>query len=308
LRLVHAIDNGRPLSICTTDGDYIGPPDLMGLSIAECTAHDASYMVWSCWEPAFREAFAAGAARYHSFLATNVPLLVDSRPVSDFLLVWPYENWLRQPDCITAYLARELSAANLQYDVVTEADLSPQRLKAYPTVAYSTEEGLVRPKTMETLRAYEQQGGHVVAIGPGVDAVPAGVRAESKAAGYSAAVSRLKEILDPPSVVLDGPVGVRAVVRRAKTGELLLHLYNLNVTRQDSYHDRVEPVENLRIVWYLPAGEAGAGGLRLQTPDEQATSGSLTCAATHAKGRVRLEFVVPKLKIWTIARLQAAGG
>ena len=53
-------------------------------------------------------------------------------------------------------------------------------------------------------------------------------------------------------------------------------------------------------------GEAGAKRLRLLTPDQDASSGWLTCNATPTKGRIRLEFVVLKLKIWTIARLEAA--
>ena len=64
--------------------------------------------------------------------------------------------------------------------------------------------------------------------------------------GFTADLSYLNKVLDPASVVLEGQTGVRAVVRRAESGEWLLHLYNLNVTRQGSYHDRVKPVENLR--------------------------------------------------------------
>jgi hypothetical protein len=120
-------------------------------------------------------------------------------------------------------------------------------------------------------------------------------------AGFPMDLRPLNKVLDPPSVVLDGPPGLRAVVRRTHAGELLLHLYNLNVTRQDSYHDRVEPVQNLRVGWCLPPGEAARDRLRLLSPDEGATTGSLACTATQLNGRVRLEFVIPKLTIWTIA-------
>src|SRR4029079_4961916 len=102
LRMIQAIANDRPLSVCTTDGDYFTPPGLMTLAIAECAAHDASYLVWSCWDEKFRAHSAAAVAQYHQFLADQTHLVARSQPVSDLLLIWPYENWLRRDDCPTA--------------------------------------------------------------------------------------------------------------------------------------------------------------------------------------------------------------
>lgn len=457
LDLIHAVGNGRPLSICTTDGGRIGPPNLMALSIAECTAHDASYMVWSCWEPGFRDVFAASLARYHKFLETNAALFEESRPAADVLLIWPYENWLRHSECVTAYLARELGAANIQFDVVTEADLTRQRLQAWRVVAYAAEEGLVRPATTEMLRVFEQQGGAVVRVGPRKAGVPAGVSADSSADGYSAAVvfdgkhfsidqaqqervaiaahrnlgdadntfrsgagpsqhwverqwpkpqhigrvviwwggldtwpkkyaveywqdgwrrvpgnsgwmaakdqqeqiqlsapvttdrlrvvqdaggggpeqpnslsiqelsaympdkgpnvcrvnspgitvdvDYLRQVIGNASVTVEGERSVRAVVRRTKSGKCILHLYNLNVQRSDSYHDDVTPVENLHVSWLLPRDMSGTTRVRLLTPDESGTSGWQNSVATPASGRTRLDFVVPKLYIWTVVTL-----
>jgi hypothetical protein len=283
LHLLHAIGNGRPLSICTTDGDYIGPPNLMGLAIAECTAHDAAYLVWSCWQPAFRSADTTAVARYHGFLAAHPTLFANTRPDAELLVVWPYENWLRRTDCPTANLARDLSAHNIQYEVVTEANLTPAMLRAYRTVVYAAQEGLVRPATTEMLRTFEQQGRRVLPV----------------RAANADVLSALK-----PSVVVDGSPGVRAVARRSKDGHCLLHLYNLNVMRQDSYHERVTPAENVRVAWLLPRGVPGVTRVRLLTPDSAGTGGWESCTATRVGDRTRLDFVVPKLWVWTVVTLR----
>jgi dienelactone hydrolase len=300
LRLLPAISSGRPLSICTTAGDYTTPPNLMRLAIAECTAHDTSYMVWSCWEPAFRAANAAAVARYHDFLEAHTALFGSSRPVADLLLVWPYENWLRRGDCPTAYLARALSARNVQYDVVTEADLTRERLRAYPAVVCAAAEELVRPATAERLRAYEQHGGIVTRAGP----VETGAgSSRSRGLGMSVDLDGLGKALGLASVTVEGASGIRAVVRRSKAGDCLLHLYNLNVARDDSYHDRVIPVENVRVSWLLPRGVAGVPRVRLLTPDEAGAEGWVPCEATRVGERTMLEFAVPKLWIWTVVTL-----
>ncbi len=290
LRLIHAIGNGRPLAICTTDGDYIAPVNLMALSIAECTAHDAAYMVWSCWEPAFRDSLAASVARYHNFLEAHAGLFSNSQSVADVLLIWPYENWLNRDVCLTAQLARELSAHNVQYEVITEADLTVQRLKGYPAVAFAAEEGFVRKVTPDTLRAYEEQGGAVMPVSS----------VASRAGGITFNLDPLKKTMGSASVALQGPLGVRAVARRTQDGEYLLHLYNLNVMRTDKYHDAVTPAENVRVSWLLPVGAPDMNRVNFLTANPQGTSGRQECTSSTLNGRTRLDFVVPKLWVWTV--------
>jgi len=72
LALVHAVANGRPLSICTRMAITSVPRD-DGLAIAECAAHDAAYMSWTCWEPQYRKAFAAGLACYQESSTNTHP-------------------------------------------------------------------------------------------------------------------------------------------------------------------------------------------------------------------------------------------
>jgi hypothetical protein len=290
LRLLQALANGRPLSICTTDGDYVCPPAMMGLAIAECTAHDAAYMAWTCWEPAYRRDFAAGLARYHQFLDQQSALIHNSQLVADLLLVWPYENWIEKGGCMTAELAREMSAANLQYDVALESELTPERLDRYPLVAYAGNEALVRTNTHEMLRAYQRRTrGHVIPV------IAAALPKTRKLDWHSAV-----QALGGGAVGIEGQGGVRGVVRRASAGRLLLHLYNLNVNRKDSYHDNTRELENVRISWTLPAEAPALKQVRLFTPDADATSGPIECRETKQGIRQKVEFVVPKLSIWTV--------
>jgi len=302
LRLIHSLDHGRPLSICTTDGDYIGPPNLMGLAIAECTAHDAAYMVWSCWEPAYRSGFAAGVNRYHAFLANHRERFDHSQAVPELLLLWPYENWVHESQCRTAELARELSAANLQYEVVVEADLTASRLRGVQTVVRCGAEALARPASRELLQAFERRGGRVISIGTAPQTSRTDKAAAASPAGRSAKwdLTNLIQALGTNAVTVESGAGVRAVVRRARSGEYLLHLYNLNVTRQDTYHDRVEPVENVRVSWRLPAGGQEPRMLQLFTPDESGTSGSVDAHWHKVENEIRVAFIIPRIWLWTI--------
>jgi hypothetical protein len=313
LRLLGAIARGRPLSICTTDGNYIAPPDFMCLATAECAAHGAAYMVWSCWEPAFRDALAGSVARYHDFLRTNEHLFIGNGADAEIVLLWPYENWLRRSDCPTASLARELSAANLQYRVVTESQLDKGALPTNCLIVHAAEEDFVRPTTAAKLRACEAAGGRVAAVTLKPAAVRAGAETNRLSVTNSGplSVAGLRELLDPPSVTVKNQPGVRAVVDRTSGGQCLLHLYNLNVARTDSYRDQVTPAENVEVTWYLPVRQQDMKEIQLLTPDEQGISGSVKCAstkvATRLGDRVKVEFVVPKLWIWTMVQAEAGG-
>jgi hypothetical protein len=297
LRLIHAVGNGRPLSICATDGDYISPPALTRLAIAECTAHDAAYMVWSCWDAPLRAAFSAAIARYHAFLDEHPDLFAGSRPVTDLLLVWPYENWLRREDCPTARLARLLSARNVQYQAVREEELTPDRLRLAPAAAWSADEGLARPATPVLLDAYRRGGGTVLPLR--MDA------SQSQPAGD---LRRVDEVLGAARVAIENGPSVRAVVRRAADGRLVLHLYNLEVSRIDTWHDRILPAENLRVSWLLPGKPVNRPGLVILSPDEDARPHPVSCTAEPVSGHTRLTFTVPKLSIWAVVVSETPAG
>lgn len=309
LRMVHSLSHGRPLSICTTDGDYLGPPGLMGLAIAECTAHDAAYMVWSCWEPAYRGSFAAGLNRYHTFLAGHREWFERSEAVPELLLLWPYENWVHESRCYTAELARELSAANLQYEVITEAELPARRLKGVCTVVRCGAEALARPATRKVLQDFERREGKVISISAQLQHSSTGNTSSNGAAKLPPKwdLTHLLQTLGTNAVTIENGAGVRAVVRRTRSGQHLLHLYNLNVTRQDTYHDRVEPVENVRVCWNVTARGPEPRRIQLFTPDEAGTSGWVDARSHHRREEISVEFVIPKLWLWTVVPLGSSG-
>ncbi len=292
LRMLHAINNGRPLSICTIDGNYTAPAGFMKLAIAECAAHDAAYMVWSCWELAARTALEENVAAYHDFMRKHEKLFVDSRSAPEMLLIWPSENWVRTRDCATASLARELSAANLQYDVVTESDLSAGVLRQYRMVIYATAEPMARKATMEVFGAYKKGGGRVI---------PLSLKAGATAGTNDVmTVARLQQMLKTPAVTVTGAAGVRAVMRQSNAGAPLLHVYNLDVARKDAYHDTVKPVKDVKITWRLPPEAEAITDLRLLTPDDEATSGEVAFMRIIENGGVKFELVVPELRQWTV--------
>ena len=289
LRMISALRRGKYLNACTlTPGDYTTPPNLMQLAVAECTAHDASYLVWSCWDPAQRSRMERSAAQYHDFLDRNAGLLEKTTPVSDLLLIWPYDRWLDRPDCPSAALAGELSAANVQYDVAVESDVNDSLLSRYPLVAFDRSEGPLNSPTLALLDAYRRGGGKVVPVASGRRNIAAGTNAPF--VPFDA--SHL-------SLTVRSSPGVRVSARRSGDS-FLLHLYNLNVRKTDRYHDSVTPVGPVQVSWTLPRGAGAPVTLTCATPDRDGFTGSLPFRNVSRKGRVRMEFTVPNLRIWSL--------
>jgi hypothetical protein len=119
------------------------------------------------------------------------------------------------------------------------------------------------------------------------------------AEGSSPSLEALTAASGRTSVVLRSSPGVRSVLRRSG-GANILHLYNLNVRRTDNYHDRVTAAGPVQVLWVLPAGSKAPGSLTCSTPDPEGTGGPLSFTSSETNGRVRLEFSVPKLWIWSM--------
>jgi hypothetical protein len=81
-----------------------------------------------------------------------------------------------------------------------------------------------------------------------------------------------------------------------------LHLYNLGVTRTDTYHDEATVAKNVNVIWYLADGQRDVKSIKLFSPDREATVGEVKLTQTVADGRLKLEFVVPNLWVWTVVR------
>lgn len=155
LKMIHAIGHGKPISACTiAPGNYITPPTMMQLAIAECAANDAAYMVWACWDEQYRKINEQAVRQYHDFMGKHPDLFGETAPVSDVALIWPYERWLERDDCPTAYLAQSLSAGNAQYDAIAEDDLTPAKLARYRIAVWAAGEAPLKPKTQRMLSSF----------------------------------------------------------------------------------------------------------------------------------------------------------
>lgn len=290
IKMVHAIGHGRPISACTiANGNYTTPPNMMKLAIAECAANDAAYMVWACWDEHYRQANAKSVRQYHDFMGKHQDLFKDTKPISDVALIWPYDNWLQRDDCPTAALARSLSASDMQYDVVTEDDLTAAKLSQYRYAIRAVEEAPQKPQTQKLLSHFSKSGGRTIVLVQSGE--PAGPR-DGYGAGFRFPVT------------VSNSFGVRASVRRSKAC-LLLHLYNLNVVRIDDYNDKVEPADKVTVSWLLPKG-TNLTGLKLQclTPDTEGYAGNLPYTKAKEGDRTRIDFTVPSLHIWSVIRAE----
>lgn len=296
LRMIHAIGHGKPVSVTTiANNSYTTPAEMMQLAIAECTAHDTAYMVWACWDEPYKQAMERSVKQYHDFLDSHPDLFANTQPVSDVAFIWPYDNWLQRSDCPTAYLAQYLSAANVQYDPITEGDLTPAKLREYKCAVWVNSEPPQKPQTQKMLSEFTKSGGK--AFGLSTDQLNLAIpdkQQDSTLAGTG-------------SVSLAGVKGVRATARRAKSA-CILNLYNLNVVWKDAYHDEVEPAGKVDVSWLLPKGMKSKGlKLKCFTPDTDATSGNLAFKQSVVGDRILLKFTVPRLYIWSVIRAVSGG-
>ncbi|HOH52407.1 MAG TPA: hypothetical protein PLI98_16880, partial [Candidatus Hydrogenedentes bacterium] len=102
---------------------------------------------------------------------------------------------------------------------------------------------------------------------------------------------RVRAALNPPSVVLEAPDTVRAVLRDTPT-ETLVFLYNLNIERLSSFEDRVTPAEDLRVTVTALA----VGTVTASSPDPGAFNGPLPHTAEPTpEGGMRVSFTLPRL-------------
>ena len=104
-----------------------------------------------------------------------------------------------------------------------------------------------------------------------------------------------------PSITLDGPPTVRAVVHD-QPSRTIVHLYNLNVQRLSSYDDRVIPAIGLRLVVRTPLRNVSS--VRLQTADGESKSGLLECSTEHDDNGCHVATTVPRLDISAMVVLE----
>lgn len=295
LRQLHAISHGRPVvANVLAEADNHTPPNLVRLAMAEAAAHNASYLSWPTWPENQRRRMIRTIRPQADLLRKNEKFLNDTQPRRDIILFLPFRRWTETTRCIPSELAGQLTAANMQYSVVSEDDLvatvtpksgdgpaAPVRTAAGAPVrqVFLVESrSVLQPTEAAALEKFESSGGLIIAADEGdwMKSVQSALR---------------------PSLELHGPPTVRAVVRD-QPNRTMVHLYNLAIERLSSFEDKVHPVSDVKLRVRVPLSEVRS--VSAISADPQATRGKV--AFTHKQeGRGTLvEMTVPHLDISTI--------
>jgi hypothetical protein len=280
------------------EADYHTPPHLVRLAMAEAAANNASYLSWPTWPEKERQRMISLIRPQADFLLHNASLLNDTRARREVILFLPFRNWLATNQCRTSVLAAELARANLQFEVICEDDLRPgsgPRILAgkVPAVTPPTlPEALRGSKLLLTASGSDFMKGELMLLERFTRTGGSIITAE-KADWLKAVQAAIGE----PSVRLDGPATVRAIVRD-QPQRTIVHLLNLNVQRVSSFEDKVTPIADLRVAVRVPLKRVHS--VRVLTADIAATSGALpfTCTVTGQDTLVRMN--LPHLEVATI--------
>ncbi len=119
--MLHAISHDKPIvAVVIADGDYHTPPNLMRLAMAEAAAHGASYLSWPTWPENERKRMSAAVRPEADFLRAHADLLNDVKHCDDAVSYLPFTKWVQTDNCPELAMVRQLSAANVQFSVVTD--------------------------------------------------------------------------------------------------------------------------------------------------------------------------------------------
>ena len=162
-------------------------------------------------------------------------------------------RWIETDVCKASTLAADLSRANIQYEVLCEDDFRLPRLQTAMALLVESL-SVLNAAEKATADEFRRGGGVVIASDSGDW------------------LQRIKSEAGVPSVVVQGPATVRAVVRD-RPQQTLVHLLNLNIVRRSSFEDEVHPAENVRLTVRVPF----RSGCSVQaiTADPHGTSGNL---------------------------------
>jgi hypothetical protein len=279
-QLLRAISHGKPVvAVALADADYHTPPNLMRLAMSEAAAHGASYLSWPTWPQEQRTRMAAAVRPEAEFLRVNAGLLNHTHPRADVLLFLPFQRWQETTECRALQLSRDLDEANVQFTVASEDDLA-KALAAKPRPVVVIESpSVLTPIESNLLETYKAAGGKVVAA-----------QGDHWLATLRSAAHRSVEIVHAPPTL-------RAVMsdQRNKT---IVHLLNLNIQRQSSFQDRVNPATAVRLrirVPFAPVHSATA-----LSADPEATHERCSFTTTAENGDTVVEIAVPRVDISTV--------
>ena len=114
-------------------------------------------------------------------------------------------------------------------------------------------------------------------------------------------LGELRQRLDRPSVMVQGPASVRAVVRD-QGRKTIVHLLNLNIQRLSSFEDKVAPA--LDIGLEVRVNLKKVHQVRLLTADEAQSPGAVPFTSRAEKGDTVVEFKINRLMVSAIAVIE----
>jgi hypothetical protein len=217
------------------------------------------------------------------FLRQNAALLNNTMPRADVLLFLPFRQWTERTECREGQIASELLRANIQFQVVTEDDgiLSSRAAQKELKRDESAQILLIQPASTSLpgvqapIDRFQQDGGQVVYDGPGW-------------------LSNLQQQLKEPSLRLEAPATMRAVVRD-QPHKTIVHLYNLNLNRVSSYQDYLTPALDIKLTVRAPFGPVRS--VRVLTADRRGTTGTLKYSVDRQNRESIITVTVPRVEV-----------
>lgn len=297
-RQLHALCHGKPIvAVTLADADYHTPPNLVRLAMAEAAAHDASYLLWPTWPEAHRARMTAAIRPQADLLREHSPLLHGARARRDVVLFLPMRRWLETNRCTASEMAAALTRANVQFEVACEdtlGDVLAARSSARSALTAGTAAGS-GPLPTKVLLAEARSvfnSSELGAVDRFVGAGGALVTAERPDW-----LERARAAVGSPSITLQAPATVRAVVRDAGRATVV-HLLNLNVQKLSSFEDKVTPATDVHVTCRVPF--ARVRRVRALTADDAASRGALPFTAVGSGDQTVVKVVVPALQVATM--------
>lgn len=281
---LHAIIHGKPLvAVTIAENDYHTPPNLVRLAMFEAAAHNAGYMLWPTWPEAQRGRMASMVRPYADWLRSHAELISTSRIRRDVLVFLPFRQWVATRECAVTAMARELTAANLPYEVVDEDRFAAELVKS--NVLLLEKRSLCSADELGQVKQFEAKGGRVV---------------EASTGDW---LMSLRNALGTPSLVITGPSTVRGVVRDLEKSTAIF-LYNLNLERLSSFEDNVVPAQDVVVEVQAPFSKVRA--VSLSDPEGAAAVVPVEFRTLEAPGATRVRIEVPTFNVGVLVLVEGA--
>ncbi len=217
-----------------------------------------------------------GSIRLESdFLRANASLFEKVHPRADAVVFLPFRNWVKDTECKASRIAAELSRANVQFKVFDEDDF---RLEGCKVLLASSSSDFTKAER-ERVDKFVARGGKLVLC------------------DLTNWLAKVQTHIGTPSIQLEGPTGVRAVVGE-QPGKTIVHLLNLNVQKISSFEDKVTPVKDLKVTVRVPFRKVRS--VRLLTADEGASEGEVKFERVESNGLITVVVTMPRLEIASI--------